>query len=169
MIILQTAGSGNASGMGVGRGLLADLGGQVTTFEENDYIHKLNRTLQAEMHAVAAYRSLSSRPDTDSLSAQESHQRAGRELVRLIIENRGIPEDRAALSFGLAPRLIRLVVKVPSRFTDRMTLGTLSRVELQLIASYRKLMELAPSRDMQVLQELLACSESHLSALSELL
>ena len=47
MIIFQTAGGGDAGAFGLKGGLL-DARPPATTFRSNAYIHRLNRTLQAE-------------------------------------------------------------------------------------------------------------------------
>lgn len=170
MIIFSTAGGG-AGGFTVGRGLLGDAyQPTVTTFRNNSYIHRLNRTLQAEMRAIAAYRAYLKAPgahgEGDAEQALEAngaeHQAAGRELVRLIIANRGIPEDRSALGLGLTPAFIRIF----SRILARATLGTLEVLERRLVAQYRRLLKEAPQYDVAVLTELLKQTERHLGTLA---
>jgi hypothetical protein len=164
MIIFQTAGSGDASGFRFDALLLGDRA-QVTTFSDNDYVHRLNRTLQSEMRAVQAYQSAGDhQPDTGAL---EAHQRAGRELVQLVIANRGIPEDRTALSLGLTRRFIQIATRVPSRIGARVTLNTLHRLETHLLDSYETLIKMAPSRDLGVLSDLLRETERRAEALAE--
>jgi hypothetical protein len=155
MIIFQTAG-GDAGALGLKGGLL-DARPPATTFRNNAYIHRLNRTLQAEMRAVSAYRTLKDRPAFDELAA--GHQLAGKELVRLIIANRGIPEDRSALSLGLTRRFIHLCAALPSRLSGRVATSTLRQLERQLVVSYRKLMGLAPGCDLPILADLLKAAE----------
>jgi hypothetical protein len=160
MIIFQTAGSGDLGSLGLRRAL-AGAPVPATTFRNNAYIHRLNRTLQAEMRAVSAYRS--SGDETGSAAfldlAETGHQDSGKALVRLIIANRGIPEDRSALSLGLTRTFIQLCALMPPALTRRMTHGTLKQLEKSLIASYKKLLAAAPNRDVHVLEELLDKSE----------
>lgn len=163
MIIFQTAGGGNAGSFGASAALLRERGAPVaTTFRSNEYIHRLNRALQAEMRAVSAYRGLGVRFD----EAHAAHQDSGKELVRLIIANRGIPEDRTALSFGLTRTLIHLCNAMPARLGERATLGTLQKIEGHLVQSYKKLQTMAPSRDRPILDELLARTERQANALT---
>src|SRR5262249_32611129 len=148
MIIFQTASGGDVGSLGLRRAL-SHAQVPATTFRHNAYIHRLNRTLQAEMRAVSAYRSASSKSASARLldDAETGHQESGKTLVRLIIANRGIPEDRSALSLGLTRTFIQLCTLVPTELSRRVTLGTLKQLEKNLIASYRKLLEAAPGRD----------------------
>jgi hypothetical protein len=167
MIIFQTAGSGDTSSFGLGR---APLGAPATTFRSNAYIHRLNRALQAEMRAVSAYRSLDARGapvSGDFLDeAETGHQENGKALVRLIIANRGIPEDRSVLSLGLTRTFIQLCALVPSELSRRATQGTLRQLEKGLAGGYRKLLQAAPPRDAHVLEELLGSAERRAAELA---
>jgi hypothetical protein len=167
MIIFQTAGSGDASGFRFDAHLLGDLGSVATTYRESDYIHRLNRTLQAEMRAVSAYRSVGLRLPEKLTDAFDGHQRAGRELVRLVIANRGVPEDRSALSFGLTRTVVQILSRVPSRLAERVTSQTLLRLETHLEESYQRLLEIAPARDRLVLNGLLQQAERFAGVLAE--
>lgn len=167
MIIFQTAGSSLTSGFRFDAHLLGDLSSQATTFRDNDYIHRLNRTLQAEMRAVAAYRSIARHLPEKLAIGLELHERSARSLVNLIIANRGIPEDRSALSFGLTRRFIQICARVPGRLTDLATVSTLHKLETHLIECYNKLLTLAPSRDLQALTQLLLHVERQEAALSD--
>ncbi len=163
MIIFQTAGGGSGS-MSLDSGILAGRGAaECTTFQTNDYIHKLNRTLQAEMRAVSAYGSLAEKPELGSELADVTagHQHAGRELVRLIVANRGIPEDKVGVSLGLTKTFVQLCASMPRGIAGRATRTTLIRLEQNLVGSYHKLLKLAPARDAGILTELLAQTEKH--------
>ena len=168
MIIFQTAGCGCANGLKINAGILDRGSASATTFRSNDYIHRLNRTLQAEMRAVSAYASLLINPQDHAnfgLTA-ENHQLASRELIRLIIANRGIPEDRAGISLGLTRSLIRLCTLVPTRLTDKVSLSTLRRIEQGLVVRYETLLKMAPTRDQEALLHLLAQTQQQNSALT---
>jgi hypothetical protein len=158
MIIFQTAGCGCANGIKLGHGLLDAAEVSATTFRTNDYIHRLNRALQAEMRALSAYSSLvAGGADQASLDAGVTiHHGAGRELVRLIIANRGVPEERAALSFGLTRRLITFCNLVPTRLSEQVSFSTLRQLERLLLSHYQKLLTLAPPRDQEPIKQLLA-------------
>lgn len=157
MIIFQTAGSSDAGSFRLNARLLGERMPSTTTFRSNDYIHRLNRTLQAEMRAISAYRGLDGRqPEKVALDAATAcHQLAGKELVRLIIANRGIPEDRSTLSFGLTRTFIQICARVPAPLGERVTLTTLHKLEGGLVNSYKKLVDVAPKRDLVVLNHLL--------------
>lgn len=170
MIIFQTAGGGTGS-MSLDSGILAGRAhAECTTFQTNDYIHKLNRTLQAEMRAVSAYGSLSEKPALGSELADVTagHQHAGKELVKLIIANRGIPEDRGGVSFGLTKTFVQLCASMPKGIAGRATRTTLVRLEQNLIGSYRKLLKLAPPRDSATLAELLAQTEKQTETVTKI-
>ena len=168
MIIFQTAGSGCANGLKINAGILDRGSASATTFRSNDYIHRLNRTLQAEMRAMSAYSSLLTNPQdrANFALAAENHQLASRELIRLIIANRGIPEDHVGIRVGLTRSLIRLCTLVPTRLTEKVSLSTLSRIELGLVARYQKLLKMAPARDQEALLHLLAQTQQQNSALT---
>ena len=154
MIMFQTAGTGYAPAFG----LTTRLGAltPATTYRSDAYIHRLNRALQAEMRAVAAYRSLrQGRPRPAFDHHGESHRLAAKELVRLVVANRGLPEDRSVLSLGLTRTFIQVCEALPSRLTERAATGTLRQLEQQLVTSYRRLLDVAPARDVPTLTRLL--------------
>ena len=82
-----------------------------TTFRNNSYIHKLNRTLQAELRTVSAYsgviKNQNNKPADYSRTCQ-AHQKSGRQLVKLIIQNRGLPDDNPSISIGLTESWVKL-------------------------------------------------------------
>lgn len=157
------AATGEASGFTVAGALLPDYMPSATTFRSDAYIHRLNRTLQAEMRAISACRAYVS--GLAAIKGEEAlaplveanggeHQLAGRELVRLIIANRGIPDDRSALSLGLTKTFISFCARVPSRIFERASLGTLASLEGHLKQQYERLLKVAPARDAHVLGDL---------------
>lgn len=160
MIILQAAG-GDISLTFDGAQLLGDSPflTHATTYRDNSYIHRLNRTLQSEMRAISTYRSLQlslGSPLALEMTADfdcylSEHQDAGKELVRLIVLNRGIPEDRSILSLHLTGTFLQICSRVPSRLFVRVTLSTLAQVERHLLVQYDRLMQEAPGRDIEAL------------------
>lgn len=157
MIIFQTAGGGDAGSFGFGA-IFSETGAPATTFQTNPYIHRLNRTLQAEKRAVTAYnaarRQLGSICDLADI-AIPMHQTSGKQLINLIIANRGIPEDKTAISIGLTRTIITACRVIPDPVALKATLGTLQGVERHLVFSYKKLKNIAPRRDINILDELL--------------
>jgi len=157
MIIFQTAGCSYTGAIGFKSGLRTDASGQATTFRSNDYIHRLNRTLQAEVRALSAYLSLANhRSSTATIEdGSAAHHLASRELVRMIISGRGVPEDRSTLSLGLTRRLVSLLNRMPSGIAERATTATLRQLERKLILHYKQLIAIAPARDVDSLRDLL--------------
>ena len=171
MIIFQTAGYGYAGTFSFKPGLLVDLQAPATTFRSSDYIHRLNRVLQAEVRALSGYLALSGYRDGDQVVADGTtgHQFASRELVRLIVANRGVPEDRSALSLGLTRRLVVLVARMPAGIAARATTATLRQLERQVVPGYQHLLTVAPPRDQATLTELLEQTQRQEQALSTFL
>ena len=165
MIILQTAGSGESSGI-LGSGLLNPLD-QTTTFRNNSYIHRLNRTLQAELRAVSAYDSASEmHGDSDTFSeAYTSHQYCGKQLIRIIIANRGIPEEKSSLSFGLTSRWVRLCSSIDFPLLAQTAKLTLTQIERNLQSNYDRLLLEAPVTDIALLEQLKRASQKQLDRL----
>ncbi len=164
MIIFQTA-SGSGGSLTLGGGLLADRDRiSPTTFRNNTYIHRLNRTLQAEMRAISAYQTLGNQAYQAGSGASSigtfgdkacvAHQAAGKQLVCLIIANRGVPEDRAALSLGLTRTFIQFCTAMPTKLFERATASTLITLERQLTHAYDRLIKEAPFRDVEALEVL---------------
>jgi len=158
MIIFQTAGGGDAGSIGFGE-IFSENNASATTFRSNAYIHRLNRTLQAEMRAVSAYKAALRQLEIDSCqladAAVPSHQSCAKDLINLIILNRGIPEDKTALSIGLTRTLITACRVIPDPVAFKATIGTLRGIERHLVSSYKKLIAEAPRRDLPFIENLL--------------
>ena len=164
MIIFQTVGGFSARGALVPGALLGTGEPPATTFRSNAYIHRLNRTLQAEHRANGAYASLKLPRHRSGAVGREGpklarmgsdHQQATRDLVRLIVANRGIPEDRSALAVPIARGIIGVCNLVPSRLAQQASLRTLRQIEQRLATSYRELIAMAPGADIPLLTALL--------------
>lgn len=168
MIILQTASGGSAGSIDIDSILRKRRPTPATTFRNNDYIHQLNRTLQKEMRALAACRGLlRHHPEAQPLAvAVTDHHQAVNELVRLVIANRGVPEDKTALSLGLTSTFIRVCSAIPVRWFERASFSTLIGLEKSLIRTYQKLISQAPLRDQESLAILKALAEKHQAELT---
>jgi hypothetical protein len=166
MIILQTAGSGESGGI-LGSNLLANNLDQTTTFRNNSYIHRLNRTLQAELRAVSAYDCASDlQEDSDTYAqAYTTHQNCGKQLVRIIIANRGIPEEKSSLSFGLTRRWVRLCASIDLPILAQTAKLTLTQIERNLQSNYDRLLMEAPVTDIALLEQLKRASQKQLERL----
>jgi hypothetical protein len=179
MIILQTAGGGGAGLLGPGAGVLEGGLGRSTTFRDNDYIHRLNRALQAEMRAVSAWGRVASGKTRgaaeldgehwrhEASAVAEEHQRAGRELVRLIVANRGIPEDKTALPIAVAPAVVGLLRAMPAAVAAPAERRTLALVEARLAQGYQRLLREAPTADRLALAALLDGTQRRRARLSK--
>jgi len=161
MIIFQTAGGGDTGSLGFGD-IFSESKSSSTTFRSNSYIHRLNRTLQAEMRAISAYKAALHQLEIDACQLADSaipfHQGCAKDLVNLIILNRGIPEDKTALSIGLTRTLITACRAIPDPVAFKATIGTLRSIERHLVSSYKKLVAEAPRRDLAAIEELLSRS-----------
>jgi hypothetical protein len=169
-IIFQTAGGGTTGSVGLSSsGFLGHP--PSTTFRSNAYIHRLNRTLQAETRALNAYAALTRKAEPRLEGrlrvATDAHQDGGRELVRLIIAHRGIPEDKAAISLGLTGSALRLMRAFPEQVARRATTQTLIGLERLIIGNYRKAIKLAPACDKEILEDLLTRCEDLVASLQE--
>lgn len=170
MIIFQTAGSGEFGGMVLKGGLLLSSQPPSTTFRTNAYIHRLNRTLRAELRAVSAYAALARQKtmhSTKKSALLTDHQLASRELVRLVIANRGIPDDQPALQMGLTSTVIRFCRLAPPRLAQRAANGTMTQMERHLLINYRRLLRMAPPADIPVLAALIKRREQQAFAVGE--
>jgi hypothetical protein len=166
MIIFQMAGGGDAGSIGF-RDMFSNSNTGATTFRSNAYIHRLNRTLQAEMRAISGYKAALRQLEIDACQladvAVPAHQGCAKDLINLIILNRGIPEDKTALSIGLTRTLITACRAIPDPVALKATIGTLRGIERHLVSSYKKLIEEAPRRDLPLIEDLLgrALKSSH--------
>lgn len=167
MIILQTmGGAGGGSGEWVAGGLDA----QCTTFRNNSYIHRLNRALQAELRLVSTYGGVLSKLDASHVFHRycDEHQRAAKDLVRLIISNHGIPEENSPLDLGLTRTFVQFCSAVPGRFLQRARETTLYQLERHQLHAFQRLLEEAPGRDVEALTALRKLTENRLETLAEL-
>jgi hypothetical protein len=162
MLILQTVG-GDGGGVGTGS-WVTDIDATGTTFRQNSYIHRLNRTLQAELRLVQTYGGVLGRFASEHPfhGFCADHQRAGKDLVRLIISNHGIPEETPALSLGFTKTFVQFCSSIPSRFFEKARQTTLAQLERHQLHSYQRLLEEAPGRDVEALTALLRLTEEHL-------
>lgn len=139
-------------------------------FLNNDspYVHALNRALQLEQAAVSVYAACQrGRSQVDLYRERTScHHHALRELVRLIFAQRAIPDSDPASFIALtstmaarASRWMPQTVKLPV-----LEMGS-HRIEAALCRRYEKLVEMAPTTDRGILENLLEqtrdfCDES---------
>ncbi len=159
MVILQVASSSHTVG-GYRRKTIF-WPAPATTFRDSPYIHALNRALKDEIEACAIYAQLM-RLDPVAIHARvdvatgfENHQGAGKELIKLIIAHRGLPDDQGSFSLGLARRILRICDVAPVGVSRRLSATTIKQMELRLINRYEELLALAPQSDIAILEDLL--------------
>lgn len=170
MVILQTVNGSNTGSTDIAAVLRRrSCKAPYTTFHNSEYIHRLNRTLQAEMRALTGCRRLLNRqPAVAALhQAISDHDFAARELVRLVIANRGVPEDKSTLSFGLTKTLIGVCSAIPVRLFAKASFSTLVVLEKNLAHRYTRLLAAAPLRDQEMIANLKMLAEHHQTMLSE--
>lgn len=166
MIIFQTASGSNGGGI-IHAGLFDKV--TCTTFKSSEYIHNLNRTLQSEMRAIATYQNSSASGEPNCSDKAAEHQHCARELVRIIIANRGIPEDATVLKNALLPPLVKAYKAFPDQLQKQMLLRTLLQIEKRLHSKYESLIDQAPSRDRLDIRALANKSELRIEEISKLL
>ncbi len=126
-----------------------------TLFENNSYLRLLNKLLQLELSLVEMYkRCEGSFSESEMLLAQESHRLQARNLVNLIVYNRGIPEEKG---FSITPEISRLAHGLGRHLgrslahrTSRMTCLHLERM---LQRRYNAAIAEAPYSDRSILQD----------------
>ncbi len=120
-----------------------------TTFRDSPYINELNRVLKHEIEACAIYSKLVLSVGLDC------HQIAARELVRLIVAHRGVPDDHGGFTLSLARRFLGICDVAPSGVAKLITSTTLRQFELKLVERYDHLISIAPISDQVILNDLL--------------
>jgi len=118
----------------------------------------LNRALKAETELSNLYVRWSQHGDTGmyttAMDCSEEHRFAARELVRLIVANRGVPEDNVENLFG-ATRLVATVAPyMPYQMRDRVYLKTATRSEESVTKLLERIEKIAPLREKVVLQSI---------------
>ncbi len=140
-----------------------------TTFRNNSYIQRLNRTLQAELRTITAYSGVIRTTPAKTIydKSCESHQRNGRQLVKLIVQNRGIPDDHSPLSSGLTEKWVKICSYLSPSLRQKTTNLTLEQLEQHLLVNYNSLIAEAPLRDAELLMELNRIAQSNLNRLKK--
>ncbi len=126
-----------------------------TLFENNSYLRLLNKLLQLELQLVELYKRAEACYDSEqAMDIRESHRLQARNLVNLIVYNRGIPEEKG---FSLTPEigmlahgLGRHLGRSMAQRTSRMTCLHLERM---LQRRYNAAIAEAPYADRSILQD----------------
>lgn len=138
-------------------------GNFLTTFRDNEYIRDLNRTLQDELRSLDAYQYALNKNQIHTIEHLiPRHQDAGRQITQLILMNRGIPAQKTRLSHNLTRTMLHVASVMPRWVYRPTTLSALFYIERTLVERYIGLLELAPSRDLRILENLLEQTQKNL-------
>jgi len=128
---------------------------EATTFRNNSYIHCLNRTLQSELRLKATYAGLTPHDHPSNYtSLQDKHHANSQKLIRLIILNRGIPEESAPFSVGLSRKLGQFCKNIPQALGQSATKLTVQQLLTNLKHNYDRLILEAPYKDLETIKAL---------------
>ena len=85
-------------------------------------------------------------------------------LRKLILENHGIPDDRAAVSlFEFSNYATRLCHHLPSPLKEKAFIQGALQSEKSLKLRYNKLLKFSPPKDKQAIMQLKICISSHIA------
>lgn len=140
-----------------------------TLFENNSYLRMLNKLLQLELGAIEMYSRCRDCLDSDQVEATiETHRQQAKNLVNLIVYNRGIPEERG---FSLSPEIGFLAHELGRRFgrswAQRTSHMTCLHLERMLERRYASALSEAPYPDRGILQDHAKRTGNHIAWLTE--
>lgn len=126
-----------------------------TFFENNHYIRTLNKILQLELGCIELYKKCAETlqiPDCEELI--RIHQCQAKSLVNLIVNNRGIPDQKG---FSLPPEIGLIASGLGRRLWHSMAFRTNKasclHLERLLIRRYQQALGVAPYGDRFILDE----------------
>lgn len=135
--------------------------------DPDEYVKALNNVYSLEISMIEMYSgdaAVRSCKSFDKL--RSSHQFCAKYLRDLIIENRGIPDERANLSiFELSNLAAKICSHLPSPICEKTFTQTSLQSEKSLKHRYRSLLKLAPLKDKQLILQLQICCSSHIRSI----
>ena len=139
--------------------------------DPDEYLKALNSIYSLEISMIEMYSgdaALRSCKSFDQL--RSSHQFCAKYIRNLILENHGIPEERANISlFELSNIAVKICNHLPSPICEKTFTQTSLQTEKNLKFKYKSLLKLAPLKDKQLILQLQICCSSHIrSILSEI-
>ena len=137
-------------------------------FDNSPYIRLLNQLLQLELGSIQLY-SLCREGlvDCQLETLLENHRQQSKNLVNMIVTNRGIPSrDGFSLSSELSLMASRIGRHFPSRIARHTTLVSCIQLEKTLRRRYHQALSQAPYRDRMLLSEHTRRTKSHIEYLS---
>jgi hypothetical protein len=136
-------------------------------FENNHYVRLLNQLLQIERNSLELYgRARDSLRDCQFESVMETHRLQAKNLVNMIITNRGIPsQDGFSFSSELSLMASRIGSHFPRRLARQTTFVSCIGLEKALRRRYHLALAEAPYRDRAQLSEHTRSTQAHIEYL----
>jgi hypothetical protein len=140
-----------------------------TLFENNSYLRMLNKILQLELGSVEMYRRCIQCLGMQDVDATiEAHRQQAKNLVNLIVYNRGIPEEKG---FSLSPEIGMLAHglgrHLGKTWAHRTSHVTCLHLERMLQRRYTAALSQAPYADRAILQDHAKRTSKHIQWLLE--
>lgn len=133
----------------------------VTTFNDSEYVQRLNVALQLETLAVKVYSQLQKLDEPAAMERSCLHQHSSRQIIRMVIAQRGVPEERpTSLLTLIQAAALQAVELMPSNVQKRL-LGRMGvRLARQLKRTYLNLIPIAPPQDVETIRDLMTHCDS---------
>lgn len=140
-----------------------------TLFENNSYLRMLNKILQLELGSIEMYsRCINCLGVEDVEATIEAHRQQAKNLVNLIVYNRGIPEEKG---FSLSPEIGMLAHglgrHLGKAWAHRTSHVTCLHLERMLQRRYTAALSEAPYADRAILQDHAKRTGKHIAWLTE--
>lgn len=135
-----------------------------TLFENNSYLRLLNKILQLELSLIEMYRRCDESLAIDNVEGTiETHRQHAKNLVNLIVYNRGIPEEKG---FSLTPEISRIANDLGRHlgktWAQRTSHVTCLHLERMLQRRYTAALAEAPYADRGILQDHIQRTGNHI-------
>ncbi len=139
-------------------------------FENNHYIRLLNQLLQLELGSIELYAGCRHElSDCQLENLAEAHRKQAKNLVNMIINNRGIPLKKGfAFSSELSLMAFRIGRHLPLSVARRACLSSCIQLEKSMRRRYHQALAEAPYRDRELLSEHVRRTKCNLDYLEEL-
>jgi bacterioferritin (cytochrome b1) len=141
-----------------------------TLFENNSYLRMLNKLLQLELGSIEMYRRCSGClqiEDQSIIDVIEAHRQQAKNLVNLIVYNRGIPEEKG---FSLSPEIGMIAHGLGRHlgrsWAYRTSHGACLHIERMLERKYAAALAEAPYGDRGILNDHAKRTSNHIDWLA---
>ncbi len=135
--------------------------------DPDEYLKALNGIYSLEISMIEMYSGDAAFRSCKSFGQlRSSHQFCAKYLRNLILENHGIPEERANISlFELSNIAVKICNHLPSPICEKTFTQTSLQSEKSLKFKYKNLLKLAPLKDKQLILQLQICCSSHIRSI----